>query len=242
MMTGFTIYRGNVEQTKTVEEWKQYIQKGRNKVSRPCANNTTVRLENENIVFKLHETDIVTLNADGTAILDSGGWHTVTTKERINRYTNARIHQTKGVWYMSDGSLFYDGIVLDESGQPLESKESSNYENKLKIIKKQARKYAKDYVQALKDGLVPYPSSGDCWYCLGMLEGSEHFLSHIEENYFVPTLLINAGRDAGYTDMQVGLMGIGGEQGQRLFINPENNIYKYIVKQLQKSLDAKVAA
>jgi len=47
---------------------------------------------------RLHATDVVTIHADGTFTLDTGGWYTVTTKDRINRYSPARVYSERGVW------------------------------------------------------------------------------------------------------------------------------------------------
>jgi hypothetical protein len=222
----------------TFSDWSSFIKSGRNKTVRTCANNTQVRLlDDGGIAIKLHHTDIVTITKDNTYILNSGGWQTVTTKERINRYSPAGISQRAGIWYMSDGSLFYDGMEVNSQGLPLKPKATGKYESEIKTIKKQAREYAKGYVEALQAGLVGMPSGGDCWYCLMFdKDGSApagHIRTHIDDKYYVPSLLVNAGRSAGYRDDQIGLMGIG---GQRVYINPENNIYKYIVKRLQAEL------
>ena len=45
---------------------------------------------------------------------------------------------------------------------------------------------------ALVKGKVKQPGPGDCWYCLMKLPGADHIESHINENYFVPSLLANA--------------------------------------------------
>lgn len=229
----------------TNESWQAFIKAGRAKTIRTTANNTTARiLDNGDVAIKLHNTDIVTVTTKDTYILNSGGWLTSTTKERINRYSPASISQKSGVWYMADKSLFYDLMEIDRDGQPLKPRATEEYEAELKKIKKQARAYAKDYVNALKHGLIDYPSGGDCWYCamrqtgtdkpLGELTGdAAHIRHHIRDSYFVPSLLVNAGHAAGYRDHQIGMMGIG---GQRLFIDPENVLYKYIVKQLQSEL------
>ena len=195
------------------------------------------------VAVKLHSTNVVELFSDSTYVLNSGGWRTATTKDRINGYSPARISQVKNVWYLRDGSLFYDGMTIDAYGNPLEPKEPSDYESKLKAIKKEAKAYAHAFVEELKAGNIPMPSGGDCWFCalrtsseesLGEATNNpEHIKSHIEEKYYVPSLLVNAGRAAGYQDFQIGMMGIG---GQRLFIDPERHIYKYVVKQLQKEL------
>jgi hypothetical protein len=122
-------------------------------------------------------------------------------------------------------------MLIDFEGYPVKPKATAKYEKQMKAIKKQAREYARGYVEALKAGAVDMPSGGDCWGCLGMIPSSSHIADHIKERYYVPSLLVNAGRAAGYQDHQIGLMGIG---GHRLFINPEQNIYKYVVKQLAK--------
>ena len=52
------------------------------------ASNTTIRYSTvyprETIIVRLYATDIVTFHPNGSAILDQGGWHTVTTNDRIN--------------------------------------------------------------------------------------------------------------------------------------------------------------
>lgn len=219
-------------------EATETVKTARNKTSKPVDNNTRLEVrDGGNYAIKLHDTDVVTILPNGNAILNSGGWLTLTTKDRINKYTNARISQRAGIWYMVDGSLFYDGMTIKPNGLPVKPKQPAKTETEVKKYKKMARKYAKDYVKALRAGLVDFPSGGDCWGCYmtdkqgHTVMGSEHILQHIKEDYFVPSLLVNAGRSAGYQDMQIGLMGIG---GQRVFIDPENNIYKYVVKQLRE--------
>jgi hypothetical protein len=65
----------------------------------------------DRICVRLHETNIVEFWADGRVILNSGGYRTVTTKERINQFIRpaGRIHQDAGVWYYS--ALYPDGAV-----------------------------------------------------------------------------------------------------------------------------------
>ena len=49
-------------------------------------------------VVRYHGTDVVTIHADGTFTLNSGGWYTYTTKDRISRFSPARIWSERGVW------------------------------------------------------------------------------------------------------------------------------------------------
>lgn len=232
-----SLYKGEI---RTTDTWREIIKGGRNKTSRKIANNTTVRnLDGGGVAIELHSTDIVIVHENGDVTINSGGWLSVTTKERINRYTNAGISQRAGIWYMSDGSLFYDSMRLKADGTPVKPRPTAKYEQRLKLIKKQARQYARDFVAALKAGEIDLPSGGDCWGCCmrdkdgNTAMGTDHIRQHIKDKYYVPSLLVNAGRAAGYPDDQIGLMGIG---GHRLFIDPENNIYKYVVNQLRKEL------
>lgn len=209
---------------------------GRNYKSRKLANHTyLVRDTNENnIAVKYHQTNVVILWTNGTTTLDSGGWRTKTTKERLNDYGNAGISQKAGIWYMKDGSLFYDGMVLRD-GIPTKPETGTRTERQEKQAKYKAKLYAKGYTEALQQGLVPYPSAGDCWYCLFSRNnpngnfGIEHIENHIVEQYYVPSLLVNAAHAAGYSNMQIALMGLG---GQDIILNPEKLIYKYVYNKL----------
>lgn len=49
----------------------------------------------------LHATPVVTIYKDGTYVLKTGGWATVTTKDRLNTYAPGMIFQESRVWYWS---------------------------------------------------------------------------------------------------------------------------------------------
>lgn len=64
---------------------------GRCRNSRKLANNTYairfVSLPFDGaIAIRFHHTDILTFRPDGSVMINTGGWETVTTKERLNRY------------------------------------------------------------------------------------------------------------------------------------------------------------
>lgn len=106
---------------------------------RKLASNTTLRIWQDDegetwFVVRLHRTDIAKVSADGTRmILNSGGWQTVTTKQRLNqllpkarthgfeRYgTDVGISQRAGEWFISGSHdqgtewkvPFTDGVEL----------------------------------------------------------------------------------------------------------------------------------
>lgn len=47
----------------------------------------------------LHGTPVVTIHKDGTYVLKTGGWHTLTTKDRLNKYGPGTVTQINRVWY-----------------------------------------------------------------------------------------------------------------------------------------------
>ena len=60
------------------------------------------RRERNQIVLKLHQTDIITCAPHDVITVYAGGWQTATTKDRLNNYLGKLgfgISQVKGVWY-----------------------------------------------------------------------------------------------------------------------------------------------
>ncbi len=87
------------------------------KLSKSCKIGNNTRLEVSEGIKRvtLHYTTIATIT-DNSITLNAGGWHTVTTKQRINivlaQYgIDKRIVQRKKVWYIN-GELFYNGYVI----------------------------------------------------------------------------------------------------------------------------------
>lgn len=52
--------------------------------------------------------------------------------------------------------------------------------------------YAKKFSIAFTMGRINYPSAWDCKYCNFVVYNSEHIEYHIIDNYYVPSLLLNA--------------------------------------------------
>ena len=164
---------------------------------RKLANNTYMVIrEDGGYGVKLHNTEVV-IHYQDRIILDSGTWQTVTTKQRINEFSPLRLHQDKGVWYIGrpgESSVpFADGVTFYANGKITGTGPDPRKTIKLRA---QVRKYAKDYVAALVAGEIPKPGPGDCWSCCmvdsnghNAMGGADHILSHIEERYYVPSLL-----------------------------------------------------
>jgi len=184
-----------------------YLNAGKDKTERPWGNNTRVRQAFDHIIVRLHNTDIANLSVDGSITLTTGGWQTVTTKDRLNKVLALaggkwRVYTEKSLWHvfrLEDGvpwnkcpsHPFVDGVTVWPNGEIQgQAPEPPTKQRKA------AKAYANKLVDALFDGSLEAPGDGDCFDCRGIFgaEGecdSDHILSHIEEGYLVPTLLAN---------------------------------------------------
>ena len=159
--------------------------------------NTIEIIQEDCRVIRYHETDIITEYPD-KIILNSGGWKTKTTKDRMNLYTNLDINQKNNSWFVN-GHLFYDNITFDKQGNLLSEVKESNV-SKVNKIKKQIT----EYINLLNEDNLPEKSGGDCWYCLlNFSEDTEHLKSHLEEKYIHGAILVNSMLEYGYRPEQI---------------------------------------
>ena len=79
-------------------------------------NNTWLEAYGNAIIVRLHNTAIVQFYPDGRVLLFSGGYRTVTTKERLNQFTNKRVVQRAHQWFIigHDEQGAYDFIHPQE--------------------------------------------------------------------------------------------------------------------------------
>lgn len=203
--------------------------------TRKLGNNTYAEWRGQDIAIRLHATDILTYKSNNTCVVSSGGWKTHTTKHRLNEYCSPlRIYQSKGMWEWSTGAPFSDGDVIDGDGLVHPVKSKSDAEKELKL-RKSVTKYAKLYEKNLP---LELPSGGDCWYCFFVADdgkewgGTDHLVSHIEENYVVPSLAFKAMKEAKWTDLLIASafgQGLGVDVCRRRL---SRAIRKYVCKRL----------
>lgn len=172
---------------------------------RKLANNTYLIDKDDYIAVLLHETEIVKLHPD-YFILDSGGYRTLTTKDRMNRFSPIHLYQENFIWYIGE-LVYFDDLKLDYAGNPLNER-LGDIEKESKQINKRIKKFVNNAMQELEKG-IPLPSGGDCWHCAmkgvndqktvgDAFNDHSHLESHLEENYIVPSLIFNAVEEAGY--------------------------------------------
>lgn len=83
-------------------------------------------LGDPNVTVRLHDTAVVTIYPNGTYRLNSGGYRSATTKDRINKYAPVQVFQHLGTWFTTDNSgpeprraYFFDGMLVDSGGKVL---------------------------------------------------------------------------------------------------------------------------
>lgn len=283
-------------------EWTEFISKGRNKIDRPIANNTRAVLLEDCIGILLHNTYVVKFFPNGDVELNTGGWYTVTTKDRINGYSPVNVYSDKGLWKCypnpqmkqsypqwpryedyeggyddpkytaaceaaseksdkyfeelkeSRAKLtvpFFDGIRFNKKGECVNGMPADKwreYEQVVADLRKSIRLYVDRFYRTLKKDGIDVPSAGDCWECamvtntgetLGDAGGTHnHLLYHMEENYFVPSLLVNAVKAKGYQPYGVAIH-CGINQEQTKFGGPDSRISGTIVKAALRDYIAK---
>ena len=88
----------------------------RNANRRKIGNNTYAEILHDNSVgIMLHSTYVVKIHEDNTYTLQTGGWQTVTTKDRINQYSPVRVYQRKYEWFVKINDKEYpftEGMVV----------------------------------------------------------------------------------------------------------------------------------
>jgi hypothetical protein len=163
-------------------------------------------------VIRLHGTDIVRKLANGSVILNSGGWKTPTTKDRMNDHMpdGFMINQDGGAWYVGKGWRdenrvpYFDGMNVPRDVKAPKAKGAKQLARE-EALQKQIRKFVCDVPM---QGDLPQPDNGDCWYCRMVTQNGEtlgdaigdndHILSHIKERYMHGSLIWNALKWGGY--------------------------------------------
>lgn len=167
-----------------------------------------VNYEDGSIAIRYHDTDVLTWNVDGSITLDSGGFYTHTTKERINEFsslTGLSVYQEKSIWYVSirgTGEVldFYDGITFQKgkNGLKLVGKAKPVDTKELARLKRRIAKF----VKLVDSNDTIYPEAGDCWGCM-IFNSDDCLEGHLDEGYLHGTLIVKALREAGYSDEQL---------------------------------------
>lgn len=226
-----------------------YIERGRNPNYRTLMNNTVaIRHDDDSISVRLHNTDVLTYHENGLVTYGTGGWYTVTTKDRFNRYgpNGFSVYSDRKVWYIyyaGERSRFFDGITVDpetleivnpEDGPDFEDLDTKNAETR-KRIRKYVNLYTDDRIRELIQHAREQGMAGDCLMCQFGPDanlGSDHFESHFDEGYTMASTMFNAYKIKGYGDPALVLM----MDAERTPKDVRTNLRKYLEGQLLENV------
>lgn len=164
--------------------------------SKKIGNNTYIERRDEDFAVRLHNTDILTIRPDNSFVVDTDGWLTVTTKDRLNEHAPHAVHfgSDRGQWQVRFGNWdtpnahtrpYADGMVIypsSEGGWTTDpdtemDKALAEAEVHNKALRKAIAKYVKDFrfpqTQREIFDLGGIDTGGDCWDCGMVLENGQ---------------------------------------------------------------------
>lgn len=157
---------------------------------KPVASNTRVFNHDTHLSVMLYTTEVVRSHPDNTFTLRTGGWYTPTTKDRIETYSPARIHTRNGCWFLQGEVPLIDGLVIDGTGKPVQlvtNQAREEFARKERFLTREITKYISGFVETVGRRELKDPGPGDC--CLCRVQSTTHILDHLQESYYVPSLL-----------------------------------------------------
>src|SRR4051812_6598024 len=80
--------------------WEDWISKGRSGLDRPLERNTRAVLHDEYVGILLHQTEVVKFHKNDDTEFNSGGWRTMTTKDRMGYASRFEVYSQSGTWYI----------------------------------------------------------------------------------------------------------------------------------------------
>lgn len=173
------------------------------------AHNTFDYLVNNERRVRYTDTDIIIFNGNCIELF-TGGFYTVTTKERLNRYLrHGFIYQNKHVWYYkkyqdkdTESVRFFEGIKIDKNTGNILNQNKAPKTKRIDKYNKMIERLIKNYCDKVnKLKTLPDNSNGDCFFCSLFNDNSndnEHSLSHLKEKYVMFSLIMNALKYKGY--------------------------------------------
>jgi hypothetical protein len=214
--------RANASERKvimlTFDEAKRILAK---RETKKLARNTYLREVDGRMVVRFWETDIITIDKQDTYTLNSGGYRTLTTKDRFNSFAPVWVWQHRNMWYavpkrqahtlepFADKVLFADGMRVDASGKVLSGAGNDETRKVMGKVDRLVSKYIAGYAAHVMVNGLEQDTSGDCWGCLMQDTadkvkepmGYSHYINHFEEKYYVPVILIKALQEVGYINL-----------------------------------------
>lgn len=151
--------------------------------------------------IRLHGTDVVTLHSHGGFTLDTGGWNTMTTRDRMNGWipTGYMVFTHKGQIHLCtrDGTWpFLQSIYVGPRGAVYPDQGPDDNKRLRRLIDRYCREFKKRGLPTAEE------SKGDPWVVPGLTSESV-MMDWLESCYIHRTMYALALRNAGLTDQGV---------------------------------------
>jgi len=200
-------------ESMTIKEFKnQFDNNDKIENISKIAHNTFDYSINNQRKIRYTNTDIVLFNKN-YIILNTGGFYTNTTRNRLNNFLNhGHVYQSKNIWYYeqyqtkenedTEEIRFFDGIKIDINTGNILNKDKAPKTYKIDKYNERLNKLIINYCDKVnKLKVLPDNSLDDCLYC-SMFNNdhnfNEHLLLHLKEKYIMYSLIINALKYKGY--------------------------------------------
>lgn len=168
---------------------------------------------------RYHDTDVVTVKPDGVVELDTGGYNTLTTRDRMNHYGghNVRVYTDKGTIFArplktdesyawSGGVPFRDKATISPDGKVTPDQSPAELSVLPKLIDAYIKALKKNFPRLGADGKPN--SAGDPWMISGSIPSHDVALDWLGageepsgEPYIFNTIVFHAFKASGMTDL-----------------------------------------
>ena len=221
-------------------------------------------ISSQTIAIRLHASDIITASPNGAVTINQCGWPTVTTRDRINAFfttyrdnlpafygigTKSKQTQlTRGAYYSHDcellGTVPASGAVTIGPRGAVRGLETVQVSARAAKLRATIREYSRGLQAALPLSL---PNNGDCMFC-SMFDGRasagklpahssrDHLLSHLDESYYVPSLIWNALLYAGCTPNGAGSAYFAAAFSDSFAGYPRERVSTFVARYLERAL------
>ncbi len=131
----------------THDEAKSKFKKCRNKErGYKLANNTKIQERGHAFAVRLHKTDVVMIRPDGTYRLNTGGWRTVTTKNRMNMTLpgSCCVSQVNGLWFVGpENTPYSERMLIGSDGKAIGAKHLGDLPKIKRIVDRRISQFIK---------------------------------------------------------------------------------------------------
>ena len=160
--------------------------------------------------IRLHDTDILTFQPDGAILINTGGWNTPTTRDRLNAHLpdDWRVHTDRGSLVLSGDDR--KGIVRVVSfRQKVRIGPRKGIVADTALDMEKDRKLIDGYMNKIKKMReLPRPDSGDPWVNPDKVTGKyseSNVRDWLKTEYVFGSFIVAAGRYAGLQDIGINM-------------------------------------